>query len=215
MRGELAVARQNMVSQQIVRRGVSNARVLEALLAVPRHVFVPPENRSQAYADGALTIGEGQTISQPYMVAVMTEALQVESHHRVLEIGTGSGYQTAILAELAQEVYSVERSQPLAEDARMLLEEMGYSNIQFRVGDGTKGWPDKAPFDRIIVTAGAPAVPNELKSQLCEGGLLVIPVGGRALQELFRYTRKGDDLVGQPITSCRFVPLVGEEGWSE
>lgn len=215
MSEELRSARRNMISQQIISRGVRDPHVLDALLAVPRHIFVPPTNRMHAYDDGALTIGHGQTISQPYMVAIMSEALRVEPHHRVLEIGTGSGYQTAVLAEIAAQVFTIERHADLAEDARMLLEELGYSNIRFRQGDGSLGWPEDAPFDRIVVTAGAPAVPEDLTAQLSDGGLLVIPVGGRSVQELYRYTRRRGEMEGERITSCRFVPLVGEEGWSE
>lgn len=207
-------ARQKMVDQQLLNRGIRDHGVLSALLKVPRHMFVPEAFRSQAYADGALPIAEGQTLSQPYMVAVMTEALALFGDERVLEVGTGSGYQTAVLAELAAEVYTIERYPLLEEESRLLLEELGYGNIRFRAGDGTLGWPEAAPFHAILVTAGAPAVPEQLREQLDpEGGRLVIPIGDRLEQELYLYTRADGELHREWITTCRFVPLVGEEGW--
>ncbi len=208
-------ARRRMVEEQLAARGIRDRRVLSAMLSVPRHIFVPMRERAAAYDDRALALSHGQTISQPYMVATMTEALAPHPDDRVLEVGTGSGYQTAILAELAREVYTIERDPELALDARELLEEMGYGNVRYLVGDGTLGWPSQAPFDGIVVTAGAPSAPRDLQAQLREGGRLVIPIGTRDEQELYRVTRRGQDFPMQWITSCRFVPLVGEEGWSE
>ncbi len=208
-------ARRRMVQEQLAARGIHDRRVLHAMSAVPRHLFVPPSERAAAYEDRALALPRGQTISQPYMVATMTEALAPEPNDRVLEIGTGSGYQTAVLAELAREVYTVERDPELALDARELLEELGYGNVRYLVGDGTLGWASQAPYDGIIVTAGAPAPPRELQAQLRDGGRLIIPIGTRDEQELYRVTRRGDDYPMEWITSCRFVPLVGEEGWGE
>jgi protein-L-isoaspartate(D-aspartate) O-methyltransferase len=204
-----------MVAEQVAARGVRDRRVLSAMTAVPRHIFVPPRERAAAYEDRPLGLSRGQTISQPFMVATMTEALAVRPDERVLEIGTGSGYQTAVLAELAGEVYTIERDAELALDARELLEELGYGNIRYLVGDGTLGWASQSPFDAILVTAGAPAVPRDLQAQLREGGRLVIPIGGRTEQELYRVTRRGTAYPMDWLTSCRFVPLVGEEGWSE
>jgi protein-L-isoaspartate(D-aspartate) O-methyltransferase len=212
--GEFSVLRRRMIEEQLIQRGIRDQRVLEALLKVPRHMFLPPDRRAYAYVDGAVPIGHGATISQPYVVAVMTEALAPQPGDRVLEVGTGSGYQTAVLAELAREVYTIERKPELAEEARLLLEELGYGNIRFRVGDGTLGWPEAAPFNGILVTAGAPAVPEELKAQLDpHGGRLVIPIGSRREQELYRYTLRDGELVREWLMSCRFVPLVGEGGW--
>jgi protein-L-isoaspartate(D-aspartate) O-methyltransferase len=180
---------------------------------VPREAFVPPADHSRAYADQALPIGEGQTISQPYMVAAMTAALGLTGSERVLEIGTGSGYQTAILAELAREVLSVERLPELAAAARGRLVSLGYGNVQVVVGDGTLGYPDAAPYDAILVTAGAPRVPESLTAQLAEGGRLAIPVGSRHHQELRVVTRQKDAWVESIRDACVFVPLVGREGW--
>jgi protein-L-isoaspartate(D-aspartate) O-methyltransferase len=205
--------RSRMVERDLRRRGIEDPRVLEAMGAVPRHRFVPDEERPQAYEDRALPLALGQTISQPYMVAYMTEALRVRPGDRVLEIGTGSGYQTAVLARLAAEVFTVERIADLQGAARAVLEELGVENVRFRVGDGTLGWPEHAPYDRILVTAGAPAVPPALRAQLAEGGVLVIPVGEPDLQELIALTRRGDDYHATTLVGCRFVPLVGDEGW--
>jgi protein-L-isoaspartate(D-aspartate) O-methyltransferase len=181
---------------------------------VPREVFLPPERERQAYNDQALPLTQGQTISQPFMVAIMTEALALEPSHRVLEIGTGSGYQTAVLAELAGQVYSLERIQALASRAEMTLRELAYPNIHIQVGDGSLGWPEEAPFDSILVTAGAPHVPESLKAQLREdGGRLVIPVGDRWVQDLVRVVRRGNEFGSENLLACRFVPLLGEEGW--
>jgi len=207
--------RMNMVETQLRKRGIKDPLVLDAMQKVPRHEFVPAEHEKNAYLDGPLPIGLGQTISQPYMVAVMSEALKLKQGERVLEIGTGSGYQAAILAEIAGEVYSVERHGVLALRAENSLENLGYANIHIKVGDGTLGWPEEAPFDAIIVTAGAPFVSETLKTQLKDGGRLVIPVGSRWVQELLRITKEGNSFVQEDLLGCVFVPLVGEEGWGE
>jgi protein-L-isoaspartate(D-aspartate) O-methyltransferase len=211
-----AEARQ-MVRQQIEARGIRDPMTLEAMAAVPRHRFLPPAQRYLAYADGAVPISAGQTISQPFIVAQMTAALGLNRGARVLEIGTGSGYQTAVLAEAVGregEVYTIERHPELAHQAFDLLRQLGYTNIHFRIGDGTLGWPEAAPFDRIIVTAGGPAVPPDLRQQLepC-GGRLVIPVGSRLEQELLRFVREGDAWRRESLGPVAFVPLIGEQGW--
>jgi protein-L-isoaspartate(D-aspartate) O-methyltransferase len=210
-----AEEQRRMVDWQIARRGIRDPRVLEAMRKVPRWRFVPPAERGRAYYDGALPIGHGQTISQPYVVAFMTQALSLTGSERVLEIGTGSGYQAAILAELAHEVYSVERVAALADRARDLLTALGCSNLQVRVADGTLGWPEEAPFDAILVTAGSPQVPEPLQEQLAEGGRLVIPVGPRWSQEVTRVTRRGSRFVEEKLMGVMFVPLLGEHGWKE
>ena len=208
--------RRAMVRDQIRRRGVSDQRVLAALKAVPRERFVPERTRDQAYTDHALGIGCGQTISQPFMVAVMTEALQLTPGERVLEIGTGSGYQAAVLAALADEVHTIERIPELADRARGLLDELGHGDVRIRIGDGCAGWPEAAPFHAILVAAGAPAPPGTLLEQLDpDGGRLVAPVGDRDLQDLVRVRRTGTEFTTERLIACRFVPLVGEEGWNE
>ena len=203
-----------MVRSQLAGRGVADQRVLEAMRAVPRHLFVPPQSAHQAYDDRPLPIGEGQTISQPYMVAVMTEALGVEPDSHVLEIGTGSGYQTAILARLARDVISIERHAPLAERARDVLTSLGIQNVTVLVADGTEGWPAAAPYDRILVTAGAPSVPESLEPQLAPGGRLAIPVGSAGLQHLTIIDRTPGGFDTRVGEACVFVPLVGRHGWS-
>jgi len=205
--------RREMVQSQLERRNLKDRRVLEAMRKVPRHRFVPEQSRGEAYEDHPLPIGEGQTISQPYMVAIMTELLELRGGEKVLEIGTGSGYQLAILAELAREVFSVERWGPLADRSRARLRELGYRNIEIRTGDGTLGWPERAPFDGIIVTAGAPKIPPPLLEQLSEGGRLVIPVGEERHQELCRVVKEGGGTRKEYFGGCVFVPLVGEHGW--
>jgi protein-L-isoaspartate(D-aspartate) O-methyltransferase len=212
---EYEAARELMVQSQLEARGITDPRVLQAMRKVPRHLFVPEPIRYKAYDDMALSIGEGQTISQPYMVALMTELLCLRGTEKVLEVGTGSGYQAAVLAELAREVYTVERMESLSLRARKVLGELGYGNIHFRVGDGTLGWPEEAPFDRVIVTAAAPAVPEPLRQQLAEGGIIVIPVGERYSQQLLKGTKVGDALREEYSIYCVFVPLVGAFGWRE
>ena len=208
--------RKKMVEFQIIGRGIRDRGVIDAMLRVPRHLFVPPAYRGEAYNDYPLFIGRGQTISQPYMVAAMTEALELKGEERVLEIGTGSGYQTAVLAEIVPEVFTIERDPLLAERAKELLEELGYKNIRFKIGDGTLGWPEEAPFDRIIVTAAAPAVPEPLKEQLRVGGIIVIPIGGRFGQTLVKGKKISEKkLKVEELFECAFVPLVGKYGFPE
>jgi len=207
--------RARMVRDQIERRGISDERVLSALRRVPREAFLPPARRHLAYSDQALEIECGQTISQPYIVALMTEAVAPGPNDRVLEIGTGSGYQTAVLAELAAEVVTLERHAALSEGARQRLDALGYRNIDFEAGDGTLGWPDRAPYQAIIVTAAAPTCPPPLAEQLAEGGRLVIPVGNREMQTLRVFQREGERIQSNALSPCRFVPLVGAEGWPE
>ena len=207
--------RERMVADQLERRGLDDALVLDAMRTVPRERFVAPERQRMAYADGPLPIGEGQTISQPYIVALMIEALELRGGERILEVGGGSGYAAAVLSRIVEEVYTVERHANLAQEARDRLEELGYDNVEVICADGTRGWPDRAPYDGIVVAAGAPVVPGPLKEQLTVGGRLVIPVGGiRTVQELLRVTRESEtEYRREKITDVRFVPLVGEEGW--
>lgn len=207
------VARRRMVAEQILPGGVSDERVLAAMGKVKRHLFVSPGMEDQAYLDRPLPIGLGQTISQPLIVALMTQALALTGRERVLEIGTGSGYQAAILAELAAEVFTVERIKDLSIRARTALYRLRYSNVKLRIGDGTLGWPEEAPFDGIVVTAGAPVVPQALVGQLSDGGKLVIPVGGEDIQYLEVIERSGKEMRKRSVTACRFVKLVGEQGW--
>jgi len=212
---EFEKARERMVDLQIVRRGIKDPRVIAAMKKVPRHFFVPESMRSQAYEDHPLPIEEKQTISQPYIVALMTEALQLKGHEKVLEIGTGSGYQTAILAELADKVFTIERIPLLAEKARKRLEELGYKNIVYRIGDGTLGWPEEAPFDGILVSAAAPSIPQPLIDQLAMGGRLIIPVGDRLSQELVLVERVPEGIRKSFLGGVRFVDLIGKWGWKE
>ena len=199
--------RRDMVDSQIKARGVGDRRVLDAMRKIPRHLFVPESLRGLAYADEPLPIGEGQTISQPYIVAYMTEALELRGHERVLEVGTGSGYQTAVLAELVREVWTVEIVESLALRAREALESLGYRNIRFKVGDGSQGWPEGAPFEAIVVTAAAARTPEALKGQLGPGGRMVLPVG-TDFQELYLVRRENGEFRTKPLLSVRFVPLV-------
>ena len=213
---DYAIARRRMVAEQVTARGVKDQRVIDAMLRVPRHLFVPDALAAQAYSDFPLPIGERQTISQPYMVAVMSEALQLNGEEKVLEIGTGSGYQAAVLALLARQVFSLERIPALARQARRILDKAGFARVNVRVTDGTFGWEEEAPFDGIIVTAGAPEVPQPYRDQLAIGGRLVIPVGDRVSQTLVRVTRLGErDFREERLLGCRFVPLVGGLGWRE
>jgi protein-L-isoaspartate(D-aspartate) O-methyltransferase len=204
-----------MVETQLIPRGIKHKKVLQAMTTVPRHLFVEEGLRAQAYSDYPLPIGEGQTISQPFMVALMTEALALTGREKVLEIGAGSGYQAAVLSLMAERVFSIERIPALASKARKVLDSLHYSNVQIRVGDGTGGWPEEAPFDAIIVTAASPDVPQTYIDQLAEGGRLVIPVGGEFLQELMRITKTDGRTVTEDLGGCRFVKLVGKYGWRE
>ena len=207
--------RLRMVEEQLKKRGISDERVLHAMGKVPRHLFVPRESMDLAYTDAPLPIGSGQTVSQPYMVALMTQCLALRGTEKVLEIGTGSGYQSAVLLELVRELYTVERVQELAERAEQQLVLLGYQHFHLSVADGTKGWPEEAPFDAIIVTAGAPAIPDSLLEQLKENGTLIIPVGTRHSQKLCTCTKTGDTFRRGEDTMCVFVPLVGEHGWDD
>ena len=207
--------RARMVDQQLRARGIADPRVLAAFRTVPRHRFVPPELQADAYADHPLAIGGGQTISQPYMVALMTSLLRLQGHERVLEIGTGSGYQAAILAELALEVYSVERLPELLSGVVERLTQLGYLNVHLSAGNGSLGWPEHAPYEGIIVTAAAPAIPEPLVEQLAEGARLVLPIGSPDRQMLVAAERHGRELRRREVTSCLFVPLVGRHGWPD
>jgi protein-L-isoaspartate(D-aspartate) O-methyltransferase len=212
---EFAEQRRAMVESQLRGRGIKDSRVLEAMQAVPRHLFVPPAVAAAAYADEPLAIGEGQTISQPYIVAAMTEALELTGSERVLEVGAGSGYQAAILSPLAREVIAVEARPMLARTARERLSQLGYSNVRVEIGDGTLGWPPGAPYDGILVAAAAPMVPPPLIEQLADGGRLVIPLGSAEHQELFRVRKQAGRIVQQALFACRFVPLVGRYAWPD
>jgi protein-L-isoaspartate(D-aspartate) O-methyltransferase len=203
-----------MVRSQLERRGITDGRVLDAMATVPRHLFVPPEARTQAYGDRALPISEGQTISQPFIVALMAQALRLNQSDRVLEIGTGSGYAAAVLSLLAGEVYTVERWPTLAAAAERRLHDLGYTNVHVLTGDGTAGLPEYAPFDGIVVAAAAPWVPAPLREQLGVGGRLVIPVGGRDEQVLLRLTHVDHEIRTERISEVRFVPLIGEHAWT-
>jgi protein-L-isoaspartate(D-aspartate) O-methyltransferase len=208
-------ARRDMVARQIRGREIRSERVLGAMAAVQRHLFVPPSEILEAYRDVPLPIGSGQTISQPFMVAAMAEALSLEGHERVLEIGAGSGYQAAVLSLLAREVVAVESQHALAEQARVRLARLGYSNVRIEEADGSLGWPAGAPYGAILVTAGAPAVPPPLVEQLAEGGRLVIPVGEADQQELLRLVKHAGHTTQQSLYACRFVPLLGRYGWPQ
>ncbi len=207
--------RQLMVDTQIVSRGIKDKRVLDAMRRVPRHLFMPEAYRHEAYEDMALPIGEGQTISQPYMVAIMTELLELKGSEKVLEIGTGSGYQAAILSELASEVYTIERVKSLGENVKIHLRDLGYDNIYVVIGDGSKGLEEKAPFDRIIITAATPKIPQVLIDQLSEGGIIIAPVGQRFSQILIKASKIKGVIKDEYHTPCIFVPLIGEHGWKE
>ncbi len=206
-------ARLKMVGEQIVSREIKDPRVIAAMKKVPRHLFVEEALQGQAYSDHPLPIGEKQTISQPYMVALMTEALALKGKEKVLEIGAGSGYQTAILAELAEKVFSIERIRSLAIRARQLLYDLGFFNVEIKIFDGTHGWMEEAPFDAIIVTAGAPDIPHPLLDQLAIDGRLVIPVGDTYAQDLIRVTKTKEGIKKEDLGGCRFVKLIGKYGW--
>lgn len=211
---EFANLRERMVEEQLIPRGISDPSVLNALKKVERHKFVPMEYSDNAYDDHPLPIGSGQTISQPYIVALMTESLRLTGKENVLEIGTGSGYQAAILAELSAKVYSVERISVLAGRAAKKLSELGYNNIEIKVGDGSLGWEEHMPYDAIMVTASCPDRPRALLNQLAEKGRLVAPIGGAFGQILTIFTKYGDSFSSREICGCIFVPLIGEEGFS-
>lgn len=208
------LARRNMVEQQIRGRGIRDPRVLAAVEAIPRERFVAPEFQVMAYEDRALPIDRDQTISQPYIVAYMTEALRVEQDHKVLEVGTGSGYQSAILAQLTDCVHTVERHQSLADAAAARFAALNITNVTLHIGDGSLGWPAEAPFDRIIVTAAAPSVPDRLVDQLVDGGRMVIPVGDTDQQTLIVVVKRAGRTVEHPSVACRFVRLIGEAAWA-
>ena len=210
-----AKERERMVEEQLIGRGIADRRLLDAMRRLPRHLFVEEALRERAYGDHPLPIGEGQTISQPYMVALMVQLLQLSGVEKVLEIGTGSGYQTAVLASLARRVCTVERIPSLAERARRILEQLGFTNVLVRVADGTLGWFDESPFDRIIVSAAAPETPEPLANQLADGGRLVIPIGTLASQTLYLLDRVGNEIRTTRDAGCVFVKLVGKYAWTE
>ena len=209
----VARERERMVEEQLVRRGITDVRVLDAMRRVPRHLFVEEALRERAYGDHPLPIGEEQTISQPYIVGLMSELLDLKEDLKVLEVGTGSGYQTAVLAELVRRVCSIERLPRLAQRARTLLESLGYSNVWIRVSKGALGWSDEAPFDRIVVTAGGPAIPAPLFEQIAEGGRMVLPLGDQVNQTLTLVEKVGGRMVTTPHGDCKFVKLVGKYAW--
>jgi len=207
--------RRKMVEEQIIARGIKDKKVISAFLKVPREEFVPEDLKKYAYIDSPLSIGEGQTISQPYIVALMTEALKLKGGEKVLEIGTGSGYQSAILAEIGCEVYSVERIKSLAKKAENILRKLGY-NVKIKIGDGTLGWEEYSPYDRIIVTAAGPKIPDTLLFQLSENeGRLIMPVGDRFFQDLILVIKRGKEIEKINLGGCQFVPLIGKEGWEK
>jgi protein-L-isoaspartate(D-aspartate) O-methyltransferase len=206
--------RRLMVQEQLIKRGINDRGVLEAFYKVERHCFVPDVSRASSYADFPLPIGKGQTISQPYMVALMTECLKLSKDDTVLEIGTGSGYQTAILAQIAKYVYSIERIESLAKQAEIILKQLGYSNVFVKVGDGTQGYPEKAPFDKIMVTAASPHIPKPLIEQLDQEARLVIPIGESYSQILSVVKKTGDKITTEEVCSCVFVPLIGKYGYA-
>jgi protein-L-isoaspartate(D-aspartate) O-methyltransferase len=207
--------RETMVQQQIEMRGITDPDVLAAMRTVPRHLFVSDALKDQAYGDFPLPIGEQQTISQPFIVAEMTQALEIGKDDRVLEIGTGSGYQAAVLAQIAYRVYTIERIRSLYVQTRSLLDRLKYHNVIMRCADGTMGWKDESPFDAIIVTAGSPRIPESLVEQLAEGGRMVVPVGDQHAQDLIKITRDSESTHQTSLGGCRFVKLVGKQGWSE
>jgi len=210
--------RTRMVETQIKSRAISDVRVLKAMSTIPRHLFIDEGLMDQAYNDSPLPIDEHQTISQPFIVALMTQALELKGRERVLEIGTGSGYQTAVLASLTDRVFSVERIASLATNARKILDKLNFYNVAIRVGDGSYGWREEAPFDAIITTAAAPEIPQYLVEQLAVGGRMVVPVGGRDVQTLYKLTRPVEnpqEIITEDLGGCRFVSLIGESGWKK
>ncbi|MBN1537562.1 MAG: protein-L-isoaspartate(D-aspartate) O-methyltransferase [Anaerolineales bacterium] len=213
--GDYFIEQQRMVEDHLRRRDIVDRRVLDAMLAVPRHCFVPEDHRHLAYVDGPLPIGCGQTISQPYIVALMTQMLALKGNENVLEVGTGSGYQAAILGYLARQVYTIERHASLAKHAETILQTLGYNNVHVLVGDGSLGWVENAPYQAILVTAAAPKAPQVLLDQLAPDGRLVIPVGGASYQFLERWYRQGDQFDKEELTPVAFVPLRGKWGWRD
>jgi protein-L-isoaspartate(D-aspartate) O-methyltransferase len=210
-----AALRRAMVADQLAARGIHDRRVLAVMGELPRERFLPPERRHEAYGDHPVPIGAGQTISQPYIVALMTQELDVRPEHRVLDIGAGSGYQTAILARLAERVFAIERIESLARSARAVLGELGIDNVELKVGDGTLGWPEAAPFDRVLCGAAGPDAPGSWLAQLADGGRIVMPTGGREIQELVAIDRCGERATRRSICGVRFVRLIGEQGWED
>lgn len=202
-----------MIDDQLRRRGIGDQRVLQVMARIPRENFVPQSLTEAAYEDRALDIGLGQTISQPYIVAYMTEKLNLQPDHRVLEIGTGSGYQTAVLASLCAEVCTLEHLAILSQRTQSTLARLGIENVEYRIDDGSVGWPERAPFDRIMVTAGAPAIPRPLVEQLRDGGRMIVPVGDRKLQQLLVIEKREGRFIEYPLIGCRFVKLIGHCGW--
>ena len=215
MTHDYRLARERMVKNQLIPRGIADENVLQAMGKIQRHLFVEEALAGEAYNDHPLPIGHNQTISQPYIVALMTEALELTGEEKVLEIGTGSGYQTAILAELSDKVYTIERILPLLEKSKSLLQSLGYANIYFKAYDGTLGWEDFAPFDAIMVTAGAPKIPEPLRRQLANGGRMIIPIGDKFSQDLIKVTRAKDRFTEENLGGCRFVDLIGTHGWKD
>jgi len=217
---KFSTARQRMLRWNLRGRDITDPRVLAVMAEVPREEFIPQSHRSQAYGDGPLPIGKDQTISQPYIVALMTQELRVDTKTEVLEIGTGSGYQTAVLSKLVKKVYTIERFSELADSARTVLSKLGISNVEFYIGDGSSGWPasllpPSGFFDRIMITAGVPEIPEPLLGQLADGGLIVAPVGGRAVQALVTCEKKADKLITRAVCDVRFVRLIGEHGFEQ
>jgi len=215
MSHDFNLSRERMVKNQLIARGIKDEGVLRAMGKIPRYLFIEDALYGEAYNDHPVPIGEKQTISQPYIVALMTEALELKGDENTLEIGTGSGYQTAILAELSSRVYTIERIKSLMGNARKVLSELGYDNILFRAFDGTLGWKEYAPFDAIMVTAGAPHIAKPLIDQLADNGRMIIPVGDKYTQELIKVVRRGEDLEQKSLGGCRFVNLIGVHGWSD
>ncbi len=215
MNHDYRLAREKMVKSQLISRGINDTGVLQAMGKIHRHLFVEEALVGEAYNDHPLPVGYKQTISQPFIVALMTEALELTGTEKTLEIGTGSGYQTAILAELSKSVYTIERIEPLLEKSKKLLKDLGYVNVYFKAFDGTLGWDEFAPFNAIIVTAGAPKIPRPLLDQMADGGRLVIPIGNKYSQDLIKVTRTEDHFKEENLGGCRFVDLIGIHGWKE
>ena len=215
MNHDYRLARERMVKNQLLPRGIKDKRVLNAMEKILRHLFMEDALIGEAYSDHPLPIGYKQTISQPYIVALMTQELELTGKEKTLEIGTGSGYQTAILAELSEKVYTIERIRPLMEKARTLLNDLGYTNILFKSFDGTLGWKEFSPFDAIIITAGAPQIPEPLLEQLADGGRMIVPIGDKYSQELIKITKDKESYVRKSLGGCRFVDLIGVHGWNE